>query len=360
MSPKEPAASITDGPPGRVALEDELSLPEMARLLRRERRFVATFGVVLMLLVVGFTVLRGRTYTSTAVFVPQNPEGTLSQFSGLAAQFGLPVTAADPSSSPAFYVSLLKSRDVLREVVLSRYRFAWRSDTLGGTLIDLYEASGKTPEARRDATVKRLLDDLEIMTDRETGMVSIEVTTPWSPLSQQVAARLIEMVSHFNLLTRQTRAGAERRFVEARLKEAADSLRLVENRHKAFLQANRDFRNSPQLKFENDRLERDVQFQQQLYTSLAQSYEQARIDEVRNTPVITVLEPPDLPASPDPRRTILKALLGLIGGLALGFFLRLARHLYSEASRRHAVSTGPTRSIPHGESAASARLSVGS
>ena len=61
MSPKEPAASITDGPPGRVALEDELSLPEMARLLRRERRFVATFGVVLMLLVVGFTVLRGRT-----------------------------------------------------------------------------------------------------------------------------------------------------------------------------------------------------------------------------------------------------------------------------------------------------------
>ena len=110
------------------------------------------------------------------------------------------------------------------------------------------------------------------------------------------------MVSHFNLLTRQTRAGAERRFVEARLQEAADSLRLVENRHKAFLQANRDFRNSPQLKFENDRLERDVQFQQQLYTSLAQSFEQARIDEVRNTPVITVLEPPDLPASPDPRK----------------------------------------------------------
>ena len=57
-------------------------------------------------------------------------------------------------------------------------------------------------------------------------------------------------------------------------------------------------------------------------------YEQARIDEVRNTPVITVVEPPDLPTRPNPRRTVLKGLLGLIVGLLMGAFFLTVRHAF--------------------------------
>ena len=67
-----------------------------------------------MVLVVAVTVLGGRTYSSTAAFVPQSSEGGLSQLSGLAAQFGITAPQPDASASLAFYVSLLKSRDVLR------------------------------------------------------------------------------------------------------------------------------------------------------------------------------------------------------------------------------------------------------
>jgi uncharacterized protein involved in exopolysaccharide biosynthesis len=52
----------------------------------------------------------------------------------------------------------------------------------------------------------------------------------------------------------------------------------------AFLQANRQWANSPDLTFQHDRLERDIALRQQVYTTLVQSFEQARISEVRDTP----------------------------------------------------------------------------
>jgi uncharacterized protein involved in exopolysaccharide biosynthesis len=108
-------------------------------------------------------------------------------------------------------------------------------------------------------------------------------------------------VDSFNLKSRQSQASQERRFTEQRLTQAQADKRQAEDELQAFLQRNRDFRSSPQLSFAYDRLADNVSLRQQLYTTLAQSYEQARIEEVRDTPVITIVEPPMLPARPDPR-----------------------------------------------------------
>ena len=56
---------------------------------------------------------------------------------------------------------------------------------------------------------------------------------------------------------------------------------------------------------------------QDVLTTLVQAYEQARISEVRDTPVITVLQAPFLPPGPDDRRLLLSAALGIVlGGMA--------------------------------------------
>jgi uncharacterized protein involved in exopolysaccharide biosynthesis len=78
--------------------------------------------------------------------------------------------------------------------------------------------------------------------------------------------------------------------------------------------------------FQFDRLSRQVNMRQQLYTSVTQSYEGARIEEVRNTPVITLMEPADLPAQPDPRLALLKGMLAGLVGLGLGAFLAAVLH----------------------------------
>ena len=222
---------------------EDVSLLVLARLVRHNGRFLLVAGLVIGGLVTGFTLLQHRTYTSAAVFMPQaSGENTLSRLSGIAAQFGFSLPEDDPGSSPAFYASLLKSRDVLRQVVLTAYPVGGNRQSPPRTLVQLYQVKGDSPEAQRDAAVRKLRKDIRIATDRETGLVTLEVTTQRAQLSEQVARRMLQLVSAFNMETRRTRAGAERRFVEERLAEARDSLRQAEDRLEGFLQRNRDYR----------------------------------------------------------------------------------------------------------------------
>jgi uncharacterized protein involved in exopolysaccharide biosynthesis len=313
---------------GRAQAGEDLTLTGLLGFMLRNWRPILGTGLAACLLVGTTALLHPRTYTSTARFMPQSSDGALSRLAGLATTFGVSVVGTDQGSSPAFYAELLESRDILRRTVEAPYRFVGETDSMGGTLVELFRARGDTPAARRDAAAKKLLESINVTVGRETGTVNLEVTTPWPGLSQLVASRMVQLVSDFNLHRRQTKAGAERRFVEARLAEAKDTLRAAEERLQGFLQRNRDYRNSPQLQFEHDRLEHDVNLQQQLYTSLTQSYEAARIDEVRNTPVITLMEPPDLPSKPDPRLAWLKGLLAGLVGLAAGAFFAALRQTF--------------------------------
>ncbi len=311
-----------------TASTDDITIVGILGFLWLNRRLIMITGLAAFLVVGVIVFMRDRTYTSTAKFMPQSSEGTLSQLSGLAASFGVSVPAADAGSSPAFYADLLKSRDILRRTVETPYAFVAKGDSMRGTLVQLFKVRGDTPAIRRDAAAKQLLKSIDVRIGRETNTIDLEVSTPWAELSREVATRMIELVSDFNLHRRQTKAGAERRFVESRLSDARDSLRSAEGRLEAFLQRNRDYRNSPQLLFSFDRLDREVNMQQQVYTSLAQSYEGARIDEVRNTPVITLMEPPDLPAKPDARLALVKGVLAGILGLAFGAFLAAVRRAF--------------------------------
>ncbi|HEX5830509.1 MAG TPA: hypothetical protein VFY16_05970, partial [Gemmatimonadaceae bacterium] len=103
-------------------------------------------------------------------------------------------------------------------------------------------------------------------------------------------------------------------------------LRAAEDRLQAFLQRNRVYRSSPELVFEFERLDREASVRQQLVASLTQAYEQAKIDEVRDTPVITMVERPEIPVRADRRLLLQKALLGLAVGVVLGILLVLLRH----------------------------------
>ncbi len=79
-------------------------------------------------------------------------------------------------------------------------------------------------------------------------------------------------------------------------------MRAAEDTLEKFLQTNRQLENSPQLSFQRDRLQREAGRQQQMMLGLVQQYEDARIREVRDTPVITVIERPVLAASADSRQ----------------------------------------------------------
>jgi uncharacterized protein involved in exopolysaccharide biosynthesis len=145
---------------------------------------------------------------------------------------------------------------------------------------------------------------------------------------------LLRGVNRFNSETRKSQAVAERQFVEARAAEAEIALRQAENRLQDFLQRNRVIGGSPELAFERDRLQREVTLRQQLYTSLLQNREEARIREVRDIPVITVIEAPQLPVLSEGRKSVFKALLGALVGSVVGLLIAFFTHVMTVTRRQ--------------------------
>lgn len=302
-----------------------VSIVQFFNVLLRRRWLVAGIPVALAFLVCLFTLLQPRTYTSAASITPQSENVQTGRLAGLAAQFGLSLPRGGAASqSPEFYADLIESRTILTQ--LARTEYMVPEEVSGETqlrrnLLDLYEIEADSEPLRIEMALERLGDDVDVTVNVETGVVGVTVRSPWPGLSQRMARRLIDLVNRFNLQTRQSQAAEERRFLADRVDSARVDLRQAEEELRRFLEQNRAYQNSPQLQFEHDRLQRRVTLQQQVYTSLVESLEQAKIEEVRDTPVITVVEEPYDPARPDRRYLLAKGVLSLLLGTLIAGFI---------------------------------------
>ncbi len=307
--------------------DEEMSIVGVLNVLLRHRRLLigVTGGVAVVAVALG---LLFRTYTAASTFVPQEPGSSISELMGLAAQFGISLGQGQEGqgASPEFYASLVKSRNLLSDLAGTEFRFAKKrggSDTLSGSFMALYEITGRTPEERLLSAVRTLDKQVSAGSDPATGTVVVSVTARWPQLAEQMNRRLLNLVAEFNLSTRRSQAGAERQFLEARSHDALTELRAAEQTMEDFLVRNRTYQDSPRLQFQVTRLQRRIDHAQQVYTTLIQSYEQARIAEVRNTPVTTLIDTPEGSAQPSIRlRTV--AILGVVLGALLAGLLAFA------------------------------------
>lgn len=314
---------------------DEISLVRILNVFLRYRWLLVLLPVTLALGVGLASMAQPRSYGAYTSFIPQTGDRSVGAGIGaLARQFGVNVRNDPSPNSPHFYASLLQSSELLWQAAISEYDLGGGVGTQRrGTLLDITQADGLTERPARHQVVERLRDRITVNVDRETGMVGLTVRAHSGELAEQIAARLIELLNVFNLETRASQAQAERRFVEARLREAEVELGEAEENLQGFLRQNRTFRDSPELAFEHDRFQRQVALRQELVTSLSQAREQARIDEVRDTPVITVVEAAAGSARPQGRGTVTRAVLAGVTGLALAIllaflleFVRRVRH----------------------------------
>jgi len=304
-----------------------MSLLWMLAVLVRDRRVILSCMVAGFLLGLAIALLRPKSYTTTFSFVPQtSPDANRSGLAGLAQQFGIPLSALGAvTQQPQLYADLLVTRTVLEPIAMDSFAVGAES-ARRVPLAEFLDVGDDEPAVMIEETLLALRKDVIATTlATRTGMVTARVRTQSPYVSLQIAERLLGGLNTFNLMTRQSQAREERRFTEGRLAAARVSLRAAEDTLQRFLQVNREFAESPALVFQRDRLQRDVQLQQQVVTSLAQQYEENRIREVRDTPVITIIETPSLAARPDQRLRALILLLGTVAGFALGVLIVIAR-----------------------------------
>jgi uncharacterized protein involved in exopolysaccharide biosynthesis len=333
---------VQDDPPARpdaVSSERDVTLLDLVNVVLRYRRSIVLVPLLFMALGAGLSISRPRAYAADGAFMLQGAGGDKSGVAGVAAQFGVAVPGGG-SDVPQLYADLLTSRRFLSQLADTRFDFRGAGERHQGTLSQLLEVAGANAAEIRRRTVDELRGMVSAKVDPITGVVAYTVSTPWPALSERVAERLLAMVSDFNLSTRQSQAAAERRFAEARMRGARAELRSAEDALEAFLDANRRIDNAPDLLIRRERLQRDVVERQTVYTMLSQAYERARIDEVRDTPVVTVIEGPLGSARALSRDTAVHGMLMFLLGLVLAVGAAFWRETLRRSRERHAPELG--------------------
>jgi uncharacterized protein involved in exopolysaccharide biosynthesis len=293
-------------------------------MLARHRRATIGFPLLVAVLTGIVTLLVTPTYTAITTFVPEaSPQRVLpAGLSGLASQFGISL-GSEASKSPKFYAEVVRSRELIERVLLDKYadpRQKAQGARDSSTLLSIIAVAGQDSADRVYRGVKKLTSLISVTVNAQTNIVSLTVDSHYPELAAAVANRFVTYLNAFNAQYRQSQAREQRKFVEERLADGARQLRGAEEDLRTFYERNRSWQQSPQLTFEEGRLRRQVDVRQEVYLTLSREYEAARMQEVNDTPVITVIDAAIPPVRKSKPKRILLVTIALVCGVMIGAF----------------------------------------
>jgi uncharacterized protein involved in exopolysaccharide biosynthesis len=328
------------------APDGDLTVVEILSVLLQRRRMVVGLPLLAAALTAIISLIVQPTYTATTSFVPEvRPQNRLPTIvASLGTQIGLPL-GTEPSQSPRFYADVVRSRELLERLLLTSFPTgAGRADS--STLLHLVRAGGRDRLDSLARGVTRLNDLIDVRADNQTNIIRLSMDASDPDLAAALANRLLGYLNDFNTRTRQSQARERRKFVEERVSAAGNELGQAEDAVRRFYERNHGWQQAPELVFEEARLRRQVSISQEVFLTLKREYETARIEEVNDTPVFTVIDAAVPPRERSrPRRTLwVLSALGL--GAAVSMSLAFAAQ-YWERVRREDPQYGELRALFH-------------
>ena len=149
-------------------------------------------------------------------------------------------------------------------------------------------------ETRKQLLAKEVLRASIIhVEDPITSLHSLTITVRENDyLSQQIAQNIYNSIVKYSNNITNIKAVEKKNFVSERLLQAKESLNNAENNLLLFLESNKNLASSPSLMLQRERLQRDIDLYDQLYITLSDQLEIAKINEKDNTSTVFLLDAP--------------------------------------------------------------------
>lgn len=297
---------------------DGLGLTALLIVIWRGRLAVALSILVFGIGAAVFAFTATPVYRAQTTFLPsQSLEGggTNAGTVGLMAAAQQLGFGSMPGSDPTeLFRSILFSRTFLEEILDSPFALEDRA-----IAVDSLLTGERSREARdmREARAK-FESSLRFEVSTQSGLVTVTLDLADQDLVAPLLDYMVEELDRQHRALVGTRVAAELAFIGERVAAAEVSLREAEDAAREFLERNQRIADSPQLKLQYERLEREVQLRQTLFLALREQYEYSQIREVRELPNISVVDVAERPVSPSwPRLPVLVVLAIVAGGILM-------------------------------------------
>ena len=174
-----------------------------------------------------------------------------------------------------------------------------------------------------DMALRKLDGMVKVSEDVKTRIFTISVSFKDPKLASEINNVFIEELNEHQYNYNKSKTSETRNFIENRISQTKLELQDAEEKLKNFMDRNRRIENSPALQLEKQRLDREVDVLTSVFTTLKQNLETVKIEEVKESKYVMILDSPNIPISYSwPKKRIVVFTFGFIGiilGIAIGF-----------------------------------------
>jgi len=279
------------------------------RVLYSKRKNIILIAMLASILGTGFSFLFTKYYSAQISLYPAKKDvmSGLGQFQSLATNFGMNM----PDNNQDFNIpDVVKSHLIANKVLDQRWLIQngskmslyqlWKMDNL--PWYNPFSASMIDSAYITEKAIKKFTNHVEVVEDRISGLIKINVTLEDPLVSASVANFIGQQVQLYIQKENSAQSTKEKLFISERLFIVKNELESSELGLKGFKERNRGYEDSPELFMVFSRLFREVEAKKQVYLTLQQQLELARIEEVKQTPILHILDnavPPSRKSSPN-------------------------------------------------------------
>ena len=329
-----------------VERTDEITLSDIVLFLWDRKYAIIAITVLCAAAGVVRALIAPVKYQSVSRLITKSGSNNKSELAQMAALAGYSVGGGGSTDLSEYLPEVIKDREFLLKILNRKWRFGddsllleqvWEMepDTTGEDWRHVYES--------RKVQALRGGDYVSLSKDAKTGLFTLKTLFSGPDLAFQINAYVLELLDQYVRSSLKSQAKEKREFIEKRLEEVKHDLAVAEN-----VLANFKERNvgsvAPKVMVEEQRLQRKVMINQEVYLELQKQYEAARIQEKNDQPLIEVITRPEIPvdrASPKRRLIVmLSTLLGVFGGILLIFIHNFIQHLRKTRTEHPSTGTG--------------------
>ena len=231
--------------------------------------------------------------------------------------------------SPSYYIpDIISSRTLKESIIMNNWNINdnkknlikyWNLNINDGFLGFLKKENIENDEVLLNQAVQ-ILDDLIVIDESSTGLISVYVYNQNSKLASDIANYISDYVVEFVTSQQRKFATQNRTFVEAQLNNASKDLSNAEELLTIFRKNNPITLDSPDLQLQRARLLRNVEVDQEVYITLRKQYEITKIEESKVRLLVNILDPAKPSIEISHPKLILILFFAMFIGLLLSIF----------------------------------------
>ena len=312
--------------------EDTISLTDILLVLIRQLKIIIITPTIICIITIIYVLnYTSPVYTSTAKIISSSGGNEPSAAAGIAAQFGINIPSGG-SLGVLGYPEILKSRTFARTVLDRKFD----TEKFGNqkSLLQILTYGDQEPTVGLDTLYKYGINSvISMIKIQQNGSFYTLTVTASEPLfARDFAEVIIEELNSHQMNYNKAKTLETKRFILDRISNVEKDLAKREEELKDFRVRNRRIENSPALQLKMARISREVSVITGVYTTLKQQLETTKIEEVKKSDYVIVIDPPEAPLSPSGPKKKLMVIMSGFFGIGLGLFLGIMREFYNNSS----------------------------